>query len=429
MRISLKLLTDLFFLVVLFVASGATEALTMGSAGADPQGSPVMKAFWACIYLVVILRLIPRYREVLGLFRYNKCFILLLLLAIYSTRWSVDPRLTLSKSLPLFLSALIGLDFARRYSISEQLRLIWMVLATVMVLGVIAQVFFPGLVPDLDFEPGGAWNGIVVNKNTWARLIVLTGIVLLSRPRPTRRSSVVFAILMVMVMALLVASRSAGGLLIMTVMLFVFGLSKVLHWRRATLIVLGSSLAALFALAFSYVLQNLDQTTALLGKDATLTGRTPIWRETLRFVQKSPVWGYGFAAFWSQLSRPGRLVREAINWDNLPHSHNGYIDLALQIGGVGLFLYFAAFFIGMRRAVRYIRRDPGRESMWPLAFLCVIFMYQLDEGTIVTPNQLIWILYSAVLFSLVTIERSYKTALPSQEEDLVTHEPVLLAGD
>jgi len=218
-------------------------------------------------------------------------------------------------------------------------------------------------------------------------------------------------------------------LLIMTTMLFVFGFSKVLHWRRTTLIVLGSSLAALFALAFSYVLQNLDQTTALLGKDATLTGRTPIWRETLHFVQKSPVLGYGFAAFWSQLSRPGRLVREAINWDNLPHSHNGYIDLALQIGGVGLFLYFAAFFIGMRRAVRYIRRDPGQESMWPLAFLCVIFLYQLDEGTIVTPNQLIWILYSAVLFSLVTIERSYKTALPPQEEDLVTHEPVLLAGD
>ena len=155
MRISRKLLTDLFFLVVLFVASGATEALTMGSAGADPQGSPMMKVFWACIYLVVILRLIPRYRQVLGLFRYNKCFALLLLLAIYSTRWSVDPRLTLSKSLPLLLSALIGLDFARRYSIGEQLRLVWMVLATVMVLGVIAQVFFPGVVPDLDFEPGG----------------------------------------------------------------------------------------------------------------------------------------------------------------------------------------------------------------------------------------------------------------------------------
>lgn len=83
------------------------------------------------------------------------------------------------QSLPLLLSALIGLDFARRYSIGEQLRLVWMVLATVMVLGVIAQVFFPGVVPDLDFEPGGAWNGIVVNKNTWARLIVLTGIVFL----------------------------------------------------------------------------------------------------------------------------------------------------------------------------------------------------------------------------------------------------------
>lgn len=401
----------------------------MTSAGADPQGSPVMKVFWACVYLVVIVCLIPRYRQVMDLFRYNKCFVLLLLLAIYSIRWSVDPHFTLAKSLPLFLSALIGLDFARRYSIGEQLRLIWMVLATVMVLGVIAQVFFPGFVPDLDYEPGGAWNGIVINKNTWARLIVLTGVVLLSRPRLTRRSSLVFAILMVMIMALLVASRSASGLLIMIVMLFFFCLSKPLRWSRPRLIVLGSSLAVVSTLALSYVLQHLDQMTVLLGKDATLTGRVPIWREALHFVQKSPVWGYGFAAFWSPISRPGRLVREATHWDNLPHAHNGYIDLALQIGGVGLLLYFAAFFIGIRRAIGYVRRDLGRESMWPLAFLCMTFLYQVDESSIVAPNQLIWILYSAVLFSLVILERNYNAVLASEEEDLVTHGPALLAGD
>jgi O-antigen ligase len=327
------------------------------------------------------------------------------------------------------LSALVGLDFARRYTIREQVRLVWMVLALVLVMGVIAQVFFPGFVPNLDYEPGGAWNGIVVNKNTWARLIVLTGIVLLCRPRPTRRSRLVMAILTVMVLALLVASHSASGLVIMCAMLLFFVASPALRWNRA-LLVLGALVFTLVsAFAVSYSVQHADEMTAMLGKDASLTGRVPIWREVFRFIKKEPVRGYGYAAFWSPTSPPGQLVREAMNWDNLPHAHNGYIDLTLQLGGAGLVLYFAAYLIAMKRAIVLVRRNPATEMMWPIAFLCVVFLYQLDEGSIVTPNQLIWILYSSVLYSLAIEDRSYESPVLDGEEELVTDEHVLAAGD
>jgi O-antigen ligase len=166
-----------------------------------------------------------------------------------------------------------------------------------------------------------------------------------------------------------------------------------------------------------------------MGKDASMTGRVPIWRETFRFVKKSPVWGYGYAAFWSQNSRPGRLVREATNWDNLPHAHNGYIDLTLQLGGVGLLLYFAAYLIAMKRAVLLVRRNTARQFLWPIAFLCVVFLYQLDEASIVTPNQLIWILYSSVLFSLAIEERHFESPALVEDEELEPDQTVLAAGD
>ncbi|MBV8673231.1 MAG: hypothetical protein JOZ33_07330, partial [Acidobacteriaceae bacterium] len=140
MRISRKLTTDAFFFCILFLSSGAMEAFTVSKDGADPQGSPLMKGLWAGVYLVVILRLLPRYRQVGGLVSANKCFILFLLFCLCSVRWSVDARLTLQKGIPLLFSALIGLDFARRYTIGEQVRLIWRVLALIVVLGVIAQV-------------------------------------------------------------------------------------------------------------------------------------------------------------------------------------------------------------------------------------------------------------------------------------------------
>jgi exopolysaccharide production protein ExoQ len=429
MRISRQFVTDLFFFCVLFVSSGAMEAFTISKDGADPQGSPLMKVFWACIYLVIVLRLISRYREVGSLLLSNKCFVLLLLFALYSVRWSVDPHVTLQKGIPLVLSALIGLDFARQYEIRDQVRLLWMVLALVLVLGVIAQVFFPGFVPDLDYEPGGAWNGIVVNKNTWARLIVLTGIVLLSRPRPTRRSIAFVMILMVMVMALLVASHSASGLIIMCTMMLLFWAFRALRWNRTHILLLAVTLALISIGTVSYVVQHADETTRMLGKDATMTGRVPIWRATLVFVKKNPVWGYGYSAFWSQNSRPGRLVREATNWDTLPHAHNGYIDLTLQLGGIGLALYFAAYLIAMKRAVLLVRRNTTRVFMWPLAFLIVVFLYQLDEASIVTPNQLIWILYSSVLFSLAIEDQSHELPVPEDEEELAADKPILAAGD
>lgn len=427
MKISRKFATDVFFFWALFLSSGAMEAFTIGKQGPDSQGSPLMKAMWACVYLVIILRLVPRYREVGSLLRSNKCFVLLIFLAVYSIRWSVDPHVTIQKSIALLLSALIGLDFARRYTIPEQIQLIWRVLALVLVMGVIAQVFFPGFVPCLDYEPGDAWNGIVENKNGWARLIVLTGLVLLSRPRPTRRSALVVAILMVTVMALLVASHSASGLIIMSTMLLFFVAFRALRWNRTHLVLLTLALVLISAVTVSYVVQHADQMAAMVGKDATMTGRVPIWRESLHFVKKNPVWGYGYAAFWGQSSRPGRLVREAINWDT-PHAHNGYIDLALELGGVGLMLYFAAYLIAIRRAILLVRRNTAREAMWPIAFLIVVFLYQLDEATIVSANQLIWILYSSVLFSLAIEDESYESLSPGEEAVPVTDEPAVAAG-
>ena len=79
MRISRKLAADAFFFCVLFLSSGAMEAFTVSQDGADTQGSPLMKVLWACVYLVVILRLVPRYRQLGTLISTNKCFILFLL--------------------------------------------------------------------------------------------------------------------------------------------------------------------------------------------------------------------------------------------------------------------------------------------------------------------------------------------------------------
>jgi O-antigen ligase len=433
MRISRESASNLFFCFVLYLSTGAMEVFTVGSSSssADTSGSPLMKILWAVVYLVVIAMMLPHRREIARLLVENKALVGLLLLALYSFRWSVDPHETLSKSIPLLLSALVGMEFARRYTTREQLRMLWIVLAVIMVLGVIVQVGFPSLHPggDPDDEIGAAgWHGLVHAKNTWARLVVLTGIVILSLPRPTRATTIKTAVLMVLTFALLAASRSTGGVVIMAIMTVLIPFFGFLRWKRRKAVVLvGTIVPPAFVLVSFLVVENLKRILVMLNKDPTMTGRTTIWDLSLHAVSKQPWLGYGYAAFWSVDSRPARLIREAKRWDDLPHAHNGYIDMLLGLGAIGLALYATAFFVGMWRGAHYVRRTRGQEAMWPLAFLCVAFLYQINEASIVAGNQLIWILFSSVLFSLGIEEKGYEAS--ESTVGFVHPEPVLVAGD
>ncbi|MGA8529963.1 MAG: O-antigen ligase [Acidobacteriaceae bacterium] len=431
MKISRQFVTASFFFFVLFLSSGAMEAFTASGAASDnSSGSPMMKALWAAVYLVVLVMLLRRRGEVLEMVAANKAFASLVILAVLSVFWSIEPGATVAKGIPLLMSALAGMEFARRFTLREQLQIIWKVLALVMVLGVIVQVFFPGLVPQGgdDEMAATAWHGIVTAKNTWARLVVLTGVVILSLPRRTRRNVLSAGFLMVLIFALLIASESTGGLLIMVEMSVLFLLFGILRWRRRkALILLILSCAGIGIVVCNFILQNFTAFLAMTGKDPTMTGRLPIWRECMRFVRMKPLLGYGYAAFWTVSSRPARLIREAVNWDTLPHAHNGSIDLLLSLGCVGLFLYFLTNGIAGWRAVRYVRHNPEADAMWPLAFLAVIFLYQLDEATIVASNQLIWVLFSSVIFSLGIEARDLPAPqLPEEEESLT---PELTAAD
>jgi O-antigen ligase len=430
MRISRERVTEYFFLFTLFISTGSMEALTARGATSDSSGSPLMKVLWASVYLAVILGMVRRYREILALLGENKAFVAMILLMVLSSQWSINPSATLSKSIPLLLSALVGLDFARRYTTREQVRMIWLVLATVLVLGVIAQVFFPGLVPNGgdDEMAATSWRGIVTTKNTWARLVVLGGVIILSRPRTTRASSYVTTFLMVLIFGILAASKSAGGIVIMVVMTALFPLFKFLRWKRKKVVVLvGLSVPSILAVGAAILIANLTSILTALGKDPTMTGRLPLWHECLHFISKRPLLGYGFAAFWGPDSRPAALISEATNGLQWPHAHDGYIDMLLTGGCLGLALYTISFFVGAIRAARHVRRFKGQDALWPLAFLCVIFLYQIDEAPIVAANQFLWLLFSAVLFSLA-IEKDGTEPLLNAV-DLEENDYVLVAGE
>lgn len=89
-----------------------------------------------------------------------------------------------------------------------------------------------------------------------------------------------------------------------------------------------------------------------LGRNASLTGRTEIWSRVLGMVV-NPILGTGFESFWlgERLDRMLSVYR-AIN-----QAHNGYIEIYLNLGWVGIGLLALLLTTGYRNILISFRED------------------------------------------------------------------------
>src|ERR1700735_3125125 len=133
MRIQRKFLDDGFSLLVLFLATGAFQSsiVDLSDPRLGTEGSVFLQIVWLVVDGVVVFRLLSQYRHVLMLARANKCLLLLVLLAISSVMWSNDPGVTLRRGIALLATTLVGIDFAVRYLMPNQLLLLYIVLVSI----------------------------------------------------------------------------------------------------------------------------------------------------------------------------------------------------------------------------------------------------------------------------------------------------------
>ncbi|HAQ35082.1 MAG TPA: O-antigen polymerase, partial [Alphaproteobacteria bacterium] len=130
----------------------------------------------------------------------------------------------------------------------------------------------------------------------------------------------------------------------------------------------------------------------MLGRDATLTGRTDIWEVLIGQVMDRPWTGYGYGAFWTVENGPVFWVRQATAWP-VPTAHNGYLEVALGIGLPGLVLLMLVYLGTVGRAVGRLFR--GREVYFLLTFFAVVTTVSISESNLLNRNSLMWVLFVA----------------------------------
>lgn len=138
-------------------------------------------------------------------------------------------------------------------------------------------------------------------------------------------------------------------------------------------ILLGSAIAlALFA-AF---IDSSGVLLRLLGRNATLTGRTEIWKAVLSF-DTNPLFGIGFESFWLH----GRIekVWQIIGYKGIAEAHNGYLETYITLGWVGLLLLGMVLVSGYRMALSALRSDANAGRL-KLALLTAALIYNVSEA-------------------------------------------------
>jgi len=70
-----------------------------------------------------------------------------------------------------------------------------------------------------------------------------------------------------------------------------------------------------------------------MGRNPTLTGRTEVWKAILPFAQ-NPIFGSGYESFW--LGDRLVTIGQMINSPGIQEAHNGYLEIYLNLGWIGL---------------------------------------------------------------------------------------------
>ncbi|MBE9137703.1 O-antigen ligase family protein [Nodosilinea sp. LEGE 07088] len=393
-----------FTVFALFLYTSSILALVL-SRGAVTQGetvnfnSSLILLIFSLTYLVIGILVICRWKKFLRSLRGEFVILPILAFAGLSYFWSDAPDVTLRRLVAITGTSLFGLYLGSRYSIRQQLHL----LACSFGLIVLISLAFVIALPSYGISSGlheGAWRGVFIHKNGLGISMVTSATVfgLLAVGEKERRW--LYWMAFFTSVALMLMAQSGTAIVTLSVVLLALPVYRIFT-LKGSLKITWSLLAMLTVLTIpiGLVWANPEQFLALIGEDATLTGRTTIWAIVIDTISQRPILGYGYEAFWRGLSGPSAVLYY-VDQITAAHSHNGILELWTGLGFAGVVIFVSGLWLNFLRAITYLHSDTSAESYWPAAYLTTMVLVNIAESNILQYNELKWVLYAAVSISL-----------------------------
>jgi exopolysaccharide production protein ExoQ len=378
----------------LAIGSGSSQS----GIDATLDGNPVEAFIFEFLIAIAIAVLIRRNKQTKAFLKVSGPILLFLLYCLISTTWSPYP-----------VSA-----FKRWTKDVGDLAMVLVILTDPQPMAALRRVFsrlgffvFPfsiALIRYTDlgraYDPdGGVMNtGVTQNKNTLGLITFTLALgalwnvraLVMDKSAPNRgRRLVAQGTLLVFGLVVLEMAHSAtsvacfalGALLMLVTGLRVIGSRPARVQAVCLTIVFAGGLAFL-----SGVGANVSQA---LGRGTDLTGRTEIWAAAIPAVPNTLI-GAGYESFWNGY---GHIVTRKLeeqgyfNIRNLVSAHNGYIQIYLDLGWVGICMIAVILISGYRRACAAFRCNPEFGSL-ALAYIATAAIYSITEAgfRVMTPT-------------------------------------------
>jgi exopolysaccharide production protein ExoQ len=168
-RPALLLAGMVWTLVVLMIVPEGLDYGSLGTTGAPVLGSAVSRALWLALLLLGSTVLLLRAALGLALLRVLNPFLLpVVVLAVLSLAWSIDPALSARRLVRLVTIVVVSLAFVLAGWQTQRLQRVLRPILTLMLLG---SVLFAIVAPTLAIhqesasELAGAWRGLANHKN------------------------------------------------------------------------------------------------------------------------------------------------------------------------------------------------------------------------------------------------------------------------
>ena len=386
-------------LLVLFGFSQGWQCPIFGYGTTEPASdSGIIRLIYYPVYACGIGLAVPAWRRLLGAAVRTPLLLALILMCLVSMLWSIDPDTTLRRFIAMAMTSGCAYTLASRFSwrrLTEVLALTFTFLAFA---SIVMVVLFPDKGKMTDLFPG-AWRGVYDEKNnlgaTMAIGFVAAVAAALHNPSRWRWWAGIATVMAFLVLM----SQSKTALLSLVIGLTVIGALWVAKRGPVMAILVSWGVASVLVTLAAVIITAPTFLFSLLGKDATLTGRTFIWDGIMRQIATRPNTGFGYGVVWTIEDRWAPLAKiVAVAGFRPYHAHSSWLEVWLALG-IGGFVLWAVVFAetwlkGLWRAIK------GDGGYFALPFLAMFSIESLTESMTLSWNDLRWCLVVLVIVKL-----------------------------
>ena len=371
------------------------------------EGSPIDRLIFSALLAAGLMVLLARSRRVRTLLLANGPLLVFLVFLSYcalSILWSEYPFVAFKRWIRALGDPVMVLVVLTDANPSAAIKRLFARIGFLLIpLSILLLKYYPVFGRKYHRWTGDAfYNGVATSKNGLGFVCLIFGLASLWRflealhsGERTPRAGPLIAHGTILAMALWLfwmadSVTSFGCFLVGGALIAVTNLSGLARKPAAVhVLALGTVSLCLFALFF-------DPSARLaeaMGRESTLTGRTEFWAELLS-MRENAWFGTGFRSFW--LGERAKWLWEN-HWWRPTQAHNGYLEVFLNLGWLGVALLGLVIACGYRNVVGALHWDRELGGL-RLAFFMVAVLYNLTEAAFRGPH-IVWI----VFFLAVTV--------------------------